>query len=196
MSAWQPKTPEVLQSEFVDYQASPYAYGQRRIGLTSLPRSVIDTYPLQGKMSIFESDTRPHFLRNTPEQKQYTHLGSTADDLAALSRDFAQAFTHGAGFWLYDFSLNNWFARPELLPLLRRFGSIADAGFDCTRTSEVALVCDFGSVPLQHSAAEGNPLPSQLCGGNAAELCYAGAPYDAILTEDLLAGRAPSSKCT
>ena len=195
VSAWQPKTPAVLQSGFVDYQASPYAYGQRRVGLTSLPRSVIDTYPLQGKMNIFESDTRPHFLRTEqPSQAKVVHTFSTEEDIAALSRDFAQAFTHGAGFWLYDFSQNNWYARPQFMPMLRQFGRIAAAGLDCRRVSEVAFVCDFGSVPLQHYAAGGNPLPSQLIGGNAPELCYAGAPYDAILTEDLLAGRAPEYK--
>ena len=194
VSAWQPKTPEVLQSELVDYQASPYVYSQRRMGLTSLPRAVIDTYPLQGRMSIFESDTRPHFLRGDPRQKNVTHTFSTEEDITALSRDFAQAITHGAGFWLYDFSLNNWFARPEFLPMLRQFGRIAAAGLDCRRVSEAAFVCDFGSVPLQHSAAEGNPLPSQLAGGNAVELSYAGAPFDTILTEDLLAGRAPEYK--
>jgi len=194
VSAWQPKTPEVLQSELVGYQASPYVYSQRRMGLTSLPRAVIDSYPLQGKMSIFESDTRPHFLRNDPLQARTTHTASTEEDVAALSRDFAQAITHGAGFWLYDFSLNNWFARPEFLPMLRQFARIANSGADCRRVSEVAFICDFGSVPLAHSAAEGNPLPSQLAGGNAVELCYAGAPFDMILTEDLLAGRAPEYK--
>ena len=195
VSAWQPKTPEILRSKLVDYHVSPYAYGQRRAGLTSLPRSVIDTYPLQGKMNIFESDTRPHFLRTeSPVQAKIVHTYSTEEDIAALSRDFAQALTHGAGFWFYDFSKNNWYARPQFMPLLKRFGEIAASVNDCRRVSEVAFVCDFKSIPLQHYAAGDNPLPSQLIGGNGPELYYAGAPYDAVLTEDLLAGRTKDYK--
>ena len=195
VSGWQPKTPEVLASGLVDYQSSPYNYGQRRMGQTSLPRSVIDTYPLQGRMNIFESDTRPHFVRTeNPGHTSIVHTFNTEEDIAALSRDFAQAFTHGAGFWLYDFSENNWFARPQFMPMLRQFARIAAAGLDCRRASEVAFVCDFASVPLQFYAAGPNPVPDQLIAVNAPELCYAGAPYDAILTEDLLAGRAPEYK--
>lgn len=177
---WQTHTPEMLRSGDVDFQAAPYSYRFRGTGDCGLPRTVFETYARNGKFSILESDARTH-LSGDPNDG---HSRSLADSVGQLSRDFCNAATHGSGLWYYDF-YGGWYDRPEYLSLFSRLLKIMLEKPDTTRNSEVAVVCDFDSVPFHTRSVNPNEFSLRLTSLTARELFYSGAPFDTVLWQDL-----------
>ena len=187
--AWHLYTPEMVDSPLVDYQASPYCYIWRRSGESGLPRSVIESYRMHGKLNIYEADTRVWFN----QKLGCCYSSSTVEDVALLSRDFCHAVTRGAGIWYYDFR-EWWFDRPEYLDLFRRFGEIMASGIKAERNSEIAVLCDFSSIATLAPAAGVCQIIGELNADLAEELHHAGAPFDTIFSADILRDELPAYK--
>ena len=177
---WQTHTPEMLRSGDVDFQAAPYSYRFRSTGDCGLPRNVFETYALNGKFSILESDARTH-LSGDPNDG---HSHSLADSVGQLTRDFCNAATRGSGLWYYDFTAG-WYDRPEYLSLFSGLLKIMLEKPDTTRRSEVAFVCDFDSVPYHTRSVNPNEFSQRLTSFTARELFYSGVPFDTVLWQDL-----------
>lgn len=177
---WQTRTPEMFRSDAVDFQAAPYSYGFRGSGACGLPRNIFESYALNGKFSILESDARTH-LSGDPNDG---HSSSLAESVGQLTRDFCNAVTRGSGLWYYDFN-GGWYDRPEYLSLFSRLMKIVQSCPDTARRSEVAYVCDFDSVPYHTNSVNPNEFTYRLISFTAQELFHSGAPFDTILWQDL-----------
>lgn len=187
---WHTGTPEIMNSDKMDFQVSPFPYGWRYSGQSGMPRSVWESYALHQKVAIMEADTRTH--QSGPIAGKTSNC--TADSIAQINREFCNAFTRGGTLWYYDFN-RAWFDYPEYFQafqkLLKMWNSEAS---DVTRVSEIAVVCDFSSVPYHTAAVSPNTYAASLTSNPTNELNFIGAPYDAILMEDLIDGKAPKYK--
>lgn len=186
---WQVNTPEMFDSEAMDYQVSPYSYSYRKTGDCGLPRNAFESYAFHGKAALLESDARPHQASDPADG----HSKNEAESIGQLSRDFCNALTRGAGMWYYDFA-GGWYDRPEYLGLFKKLIQIWDSKPDATRVSEIAIVCDFSSVPYHTAAVNPNRYTHSLISNAARELYKSGAPFDAILMEDLHRSATPQYK--
>ena len=108
--AFQTRTPEMLDSDAVDYQVSPFSYflWHRCSGGSGLIRSPFETYALHNKVAVLEADNRTH--------QATTRSGNTCktaeDSLGQMAREFCNALTKGSTLWYYDFNIF-WYDYPE-----------------------------------------------------------------------------------
>lgn len=99
----------VLQSEYVDWVASPISYAERLLGESNVYMTMIDAVEEYGKMYIAEEDNRT-CLSNVYAGASWDanwdfQVGQTrtlADTVLQAKRDFANAMINGAGLWQYD----------------------------------------------------------------------------------------------
>lgn len=99
----------VLQSEYVDWIASPVSYAERLLGESNVYMAMIDAVEEYGKMYIAEEDNRT-CLSNVYAGASWDanwdfQVGQTrtlSDTVLQAKRDFANAVVNGAGLWQYD----------------------------------------------------------------------------------------------
>lgn len=99
----------VLQSECVDWVASPVGYMERLIGESDTYMALIDAIQEYGKIYIAEEDNRT-CLSNVYAGASWDanwdfQVGQTrtlADTVLQAKRDFANAMVNGVGLWQYD----------------------------------------------------------------------------------------------
>ena len=103
---FQTRTPEMLKSNAIEYQVSPYTYQHRGIGNSGLPRSPFESYALNGKTALLEADVR------TYPKATDVFLFKKEDSIGHVYREFCNALTRGAALWYYDFDLW-WYDYPE-----------------------------------------------------------------------------------
>lgn len=187
---WHTGTPKIMNSNNMDFQMSPFPYGWRYSGQSGMPRAVWESYAFHNKVPVMEADTRTH--QSGPiAGKTSTCL---ADSLGQINREFCNAFTRGGTLWYYD-SDRAWFDFPEYDNEFKKILKIWNDGTpDVTRVSEAAVVCDFTSVPFHTASVNPNTYASALISHPANEMNFVGAPYDAILMEDIIDGKAPKYK--
>ena len=189
--AFQTRTPEMLASSDVDYQASPFSYylWHRGTGGTGLLRSPFETYALHGKLGILEADNRTH--------QASTRSGNACkdanDSIGQICREFCNALTRGCALWYYDFNVW-WYDYPEYYELFPKLIRIWKEENDATRVSQIAAVCDFDSIAYHTAAVGPNTFTDKILADACNELYYAGAPFDSILLEDLKLQNIPRYK--
>ncbi len=176
---WHCRTPQTLRSQDVDYHSSPYAYAYRSAGASGLPRGVFESYALNGKVALMESDVRTHLAAdgNTTSQSQ-------AETDGMMVRDFCNAITRGAAMWFFDFQFG-WYDHPRYLAAFARMIRLWQSRPDATRVSEVCMVCDFDSVKYHTAEANPNAFSVKLVSDLSQQMFKAGAPFDTVYIEDL-----------
>lgn len=99
----------VLDSEYVDYIASPVGYSERQLGDPNTFMSMIDSVQEHGKMYIAEQDNRTclssAYAGVSWDAAWDNSIGQTrtmADTIYQEKRDYAHAMVDGNGLWLYD----------------------------------------------------------------------------------------------
>ena len=187
---WHTGTPRIMDSDKMDFQVSPFPYGWRYSGQSGMPRSVWESYAFNNKVAIMEADTRTH--QSGPiAGKTSTCM---ADSIGQINREFCNCFTRGGALWYYDFD-RAWLDYPEYERTFEKLLKIWNSeNADVARVSEMAVVCDFDSVPYHTAAVNPNTYAATLISHSANEMNFVGAPYDAILMEDVLNGKAPDYK--
>lgn len=188
---FQTRTPEMLDSEAIDYQATPYSYflWHRCSGGSGLIRSPFEAYAMHNKVAILEADNRTH--------QATTRSGNTcktaADSLGQMSREFCNALTKGAALWYYDFNIF-WYDYPEYYEFFPKLLKIWKENNNAERISEVAGVCDYDSIPYHSAAVNPNRFTDKITGDVCHEMFYAGAPFDSILLDDIGKKNTPEYK--
>ena len=189
--AFQTRTPEMLDSDAVDYQVSPFSYflWHRCSGGSGLIRSPFETYALHNKVAVLEADNRTH--------QATTRSGNTCktaeDSLGQMAREFCNALTKGSTLWYYDFNIF-WYDYPEYYEFFPKLLKIWQEENDAARVSEVAGVCDYDSIAYHNSAVNPNRFTDKITGDVCHEMFYAGAPFDSILIEDIGRKNTPEYK--
>ena len=99
----------VLDSEYVDWIASPISYNERLLGQSNAYMALLDTVQEHGKMYIAEQDNRTYLSSSyagAPWDANWDFsIGQTrtvADTILQQKRDFSNAVVNGAGLWQYD----------------------------------------------------------------------------------------------
>ncbi len=99
----------VLDSEYVDWIASPISYNERILGQSDTYMALIDSVQEHGKLYIAEQDNRTYLSSSyagAPWDANWDFsIGQTrtvADTIYQQKRDFANAMINGAGLWQYD----------------------------------------------------------------------------------------------
>lgn len=189
--AFQTRTPEMLDSDAVDYQVSPFSYflWHRGSGGSGLIRSPFETYALHNKVAVLEADNRTHQATT----RSGNACKTAEDSLGQMAREFCNALTKGSTLWYYDFNIF-WYDYPEYYEFFPKLLKIWQEENNAERISEVAGVCDYDSIAYHSAAVNPNRFTDKITGDVCHELFYAGAPFDSILMEDLGRKNTPDYK--
>ena len=115
----------VLDSEYVDWIASPISYNERILGQSNTYMALIDSVQEHGKLYIAEQDNRTYLSSSyagAPWDANWDFsIGQTrtvADTILQQKRDFANAMINGAGLWQYDM-YGGWLDDDQIYQYLR-----------------------------------------------------------------------------
>lgn len=182
---WHLANDEILDSPLVDFQSSPYVYGDfiRRAGEPQYARCLLESLRSRGKVALMEADNSTSFSGSP-----YCSYSRTADeDFAILARDFCQTLCWGCGFWYFDFG-QGWYADDAFAPFFARLLPVRDLDADCSSVAEVVVVGDYESVMFTNVKPPFT-LGDTVTSRQVRELGHAGAPFDSASFADLAAGR-------
>jgi hypothetical protein len=186
---------KAMNSPYVDFMVSPYAYGFRTIGGEGAPVTISDSLRTHGKLYIVEDDSRTHLRYG---EKDYGMVFSLDDSLAVLKRNFSETLTRSAGIWWAGSSSYSAHIDPSKEPafrgLLKQFHDIGEFSLTLDRSSsaEIAVLLDHES-PMYRSIYNNLDMPliylQRLWG-----LPRLGAPADYFLLSDFIEGKLNSYK--
>ncbi len=126
----------VLESENIDFIASPANYDEKTLGTSNNVMSVSDTVRAYGKLYLIEQDNRTSFADGyadlawdgvNDDALGRTH--TTLDTIDQEKRDFAVNFVNGNGQWLYDME-GGWLNDEQLLKMF----SVAKQEWDVSQS--------------------------------------------------------------
>lgn len=173
----------------VDFIASPFHYGDRRIGegyASFMPP--IESVRLHGKLYYGENDFLSPLCSRGAADSQAKDVQQYAE---VLKFAHAAALTNGVAQWLLAFN-EPWYADPELQAVLKRQQEIEKEalGWDRASVSDVAVIVDDASQVYQPAA---NVLPEFKRESASEMLIYdlpprfgrCGAGVDWVLLDDL-----------
>lgn len=193
----------LLASRHIDFLANPGIYVNRRPGEITDIHCVSDSLLLHNKIYMVEDDVRTH--RSPPVVREHYFIGSAADALTQMKRDFGRDLCRNLYGWWFDMydpdALSKvatvdaareipspphergtwWYDAPELLALIRRIQGIARDSLtaDCQRCSEIAVIFD------EHSAALSLTAHNRMVDWRMSILSRLGAPVDFFYADDL-----------
>ena len=189
---WHLENEAILDSPYVDFQATPFPYRSvaRGGGNGQYSRRLLESTRRRGKLAVMEADTRTTLIRNVWD-RNYLFAKSRSDDIALLARDFASALCWGCGMWYYDFG-QGWYDAPEFRAFFKRIFPIWREIPDCRSVSEVLVVGDYESVLLTNAGS--SHFNDERTSGLVNALGHAGIPFDSASVADVASGKLKSYK--
>ncbi len=194
----------VLDSEYVDWIASPIAYNERLLGQSSTYMALLDSVQAHGKLYIAEQDNRTclsdSYAGNSWDANWDYKIGQTrtmADTLYQQKRDFANALVNGAGLWQFDM-YGGWLDDDQIYDYFRAAKAEYDVSvhLDRNTTNEVAVF--VGDETYAYLTAENSnmsfTLLEPMLQQQRKHLAAMGAGYDTYAMSSLLEGKVPSHK--
>ncbi len=181
---------EILNSDVVDFIASPYAYEYRGWGQNHHAQTVPITIQERGKLYVDEIDTNPQGMEGvfdwirgiyTPESiREYCEM---------LKRDFAYNQAIGSAFWWMDILNAGWYSPPEVTETLRKLITAEKMLTDMKKGSaaEIAVVLDMSSyASVYPGPTHQEPYIAFLIQW---EMPRIGTPFDVLFLEDFLSSK-------
>lgn len=193
----------VLQSEYVDWVASPIAYNERLLGESNTYMTLIDAVQEYGKMYIAEEDNRT-CLSNVYAGASWDaswdfQVGQTrtlADTIYQAKRDFANAMINGNGLWQYDM-YGGWLDDDQIYEYL----SDAKAEYDFSvyvdrdmRNEVAVFVGDETYAYMTAGTMTGYSIFEPMLVEQRKHLAVMGAGYDTYNMSALLDGKVSPHK--
>jgi hypothetical protein len=177
---------KTLQSPYVDFYSSPFAYGFRGLGGYTPAMQPTESLRLHGKIYFFEDDIRTHL--DTPNVG-FGVVESYDDCVATLRRNFVDVITRGHGIWWAVGDTNvNPIREPRFVPILKRFMELGTwaTNLDRQPSADIAVMLDDESF-FYESIDNQLDIPliwqQKLWG-----MPRIGAPHDIYLLNDLVEG--------
>jgi hypothetical protein len=173
---------KVLESPDVDFLVSPCSYGFRGIGGAGAPMLPTETLRNNGKLYIFEEDSR---TMTAGKDHNYGRVYTAADSIAVMKRNFTDVIIRGMGIWWLG-HYQDLTVVPEYKPVLSRFQEIGDFALQLGRKpqAEIAVLLDDRSFFYERDK---NTLDLPLIFQQRLwGLARTGAPYDLYLADDYL----------
>lgn len=195
----------VLDSEYVDWIASPVAYNERLLGESNTYMALIDSVQEHGKLYIAEQDNRT-CLSNVYAGASWDadwdfQVGQTrtiADTIHQLKRDFANAMVNGVGLWNYDM-YGGWLDDSQIYDLIRNAKAEYDLSVYLNRSQRNDVAVFVGDETYAYITADAafnmpyNLLEPMLM-QQRKHLAAMGAGYDTYAMSSLLEGKVSDHK--
>lgn len=188
----------VLESDCVDFLASPAAYTRdRALGVDWPPMAPIESVQLHDKLWFVEADVRTCLTRclkdsmpfAVPENKSYEASvwkgpETLEHSVDAMGKVFAHALTHHTALWWFDMWAG-WYDHPEIMGFINSAADIYRKAMlenGAPSSAQIAVIVDEVSHTLFPSVSgEIQKAFSQ----QRIELGFMGTPYDTYLFSDL-----------
>ncbi len=177
-------TSRVLNSDAIDYLATPPTYANREPGGFTPQRAMHDSFRIRNKIFISEEDTRTHIGK--PDFWHFTHrLFSERDSIVTLKRDFARNICEGTFAWWFDLDNrgHGWYqdkAFYNLFDIQQKIGKLS-AKNHRGKSSEIAAI--YSTDSLHCVARYTNRV--MLDYYRSSELYRIGTGLDFYLSEDM-----------
>ena len=196
----------LLNSEYIDFFASPLAYSERYLGQVSTYMPMIDSILSHGKMYIAEIDHRTSIASSYSENQNYgggqgISTGKTytiSETVLQFKRDIVQGLLSGVGMWFFDMR-GNWLGDEQFYQVIYDMKKEYDYSFTFTEKSnlnEVAVI--VGEETYAYSTFSGfNAIyhfNNYLYRVQRKSLNTMGAGYDTYSMGDLVDGKVPEHK--
>jgi hypothetical protein len=188
---------KILESPDVDFVCSPTTYERRRGGDDGNPHvAYLASIRLHGKMFFDEADYRTHLTEDTYENNQLGRTSSLQETLEVFNRSFGYTLTRGTGMWWFLLAGNETFSEDVIMQNISKMVDLGKASIAKSKASvaEVAMVVDEASMNWYSSRNDQDNFLYALQMGQLKELAHAGAPFDVILSGDLMRDDLPDYK--
>jgi len=188
----------LLESDAVDFLASPFAYvDQRAQGIDWPFMGPIQSAHAHGKPWFMEADVRTLLSRpisqcmpfaNPAADKRYEGPVWWGPDtlegsLGQMGKAFAKVLTHGTAIWWFDM-WGGWYDAPELMRFQRMARELYASAAKSGRMRQSAQIAVFVDETL-HDHLAGGIGAGQAFYDLLAEMGWIGAPYHVFLLSDL-----------
>ena len=194
----------VLDSEYVDWIASPISYNERILGQSNTYMALIDSVQEHGKLYIAEQDNRTYLSSSyagAPWDANWDFsIGQTrtvADTISQQKRDFANAMINGAGLWQYDM-YGGWLDDDQIYQYLRDAKAEYDFSVFLDRDvrNEVAIFVGDETYAYMRAGQPNMPytLFEPMLMQQRKHLSKMGAGYDTYTLSSLMDGKVEPHK--
>lgn len=176
----------LFRSSFVDYFSGPYA--SRSMDGTGIPRSLVQSVSLNGKIWMTEHDGGSH-LGNISNSKFPNVPLDEAQSIARMRRNFMHGLTDGAGQWWYDFGprqTSGGWSTPAMLAEAKSLLGLAKASLErpYEKPSDVLVVYDMPAF-YHVLPARVDALTKKITESMTDSLLSTGAAVDRVFLMDL-----------
>lgn len=187
---------DVLNSEYIDFVASPVNYSERIFGYSTVAMSMTDSIAAHRKLYFIEQDNRTIYgeIFNDATEDNAVGLTNTLDDsVKQLTRDLSFNLVRGNGFWLYDMQ-TGWFNNKSIYSRINSIKSEYEQDKDTTSNSQVAVFVgnknyDYATSDIVNgNQSSTHYIFNYLYKEQRRELAALGTSYDTYSIEDLCNG--------
>ena len=194
----------ILDSEYVDWIASPISYNERILGQSDTYMALIDSVQEHGKLYIAEQDNRTYLSSSyagAPWDANWDFsIGQTrtvADTIMQQKRDFANAMINGAGLWQYDM-YGGWLDDDQIYQYLRDAKAEYDLSvfLDRNMRNEVAIFVGDETYAYMRAGQPNMPytLFEPMLMQQRKHLSKMGTGYDTYTLSSLMDGKVQPHK--
>jgi hypothetical protein len=176
----------LFHSPYVDYFSGPY--GSRNMFGSGLPRTLVQSVRLNGKLWMTEHDGGSH-LRDIETMRFPDIPRNEAESIARMRRNFMHGLAEDAGQWWYDFGPRNqtggW-STPAMLAEAKSLLALANDALKrpYEKPVDVLLVYDMRSFLLTRPAVKDRLTP-KITEALTDSLLGTGAAVDRVFLMDL-----------
>ena len=183
----------LLESDAIDFIASPVTYGERIAGHYPSGMSLSESIAAHGKLYFLEQDNRTVSAKAANGEansvgKEY----SVKDTVDQLTRDMAVDMVKNNGFWMLDME-GGWFSDAAVVERIKQFKTEYDysLSLDTQTNSEIAVIIGddtydyFADDQLAGNASKSHYLLTTLYKQQRVELGKLGAAYDTYALSDI-----------
>jgi hypothetical protein len=197
---------KVLDSDCIDYFASPFAYvNQRQTAEDWFAHSAMETVRQYKKLWFMEADVRTNltlplyetnpelFDKDEPRMHLPVWFGPKTEEESCwnITRCFARVFCYGQALWWFDM-WGGWYKSEKMMSLLEKMKALYQTQWDMpfVSVSEVAVILDEKASFL---LSNDHFLKTHYC--QLVELGSTGVPYDLLLNGCVNAEQLQRYKC-
>jgi hypothetical protein len=176
----------LFRSPHVDYFSGPY--GSRNMFGAGIPRTLVQSVRLNGKLWMTEHDGGSH-LRESETMRFPDIPRNEAESIARMRRNFMHGLAEDAGQWWYDFGPANktggW-STPAMLAEAKHLLALANASLTrpYEKPSDVLVVYDMRSFLLTRPSVKDRLTP-KITEALTDTLLGTGAAVDRVFLMDL-----------
>lgn len=184
-------TRAILDSNVIDFLASPSVYENRQPGGFAGQRQVFDSFALRNRIFVVEDDARTH--HENAYYRNYFEMYTVADSCGVLKRDFGRNLCQNTQGWWFDQHIGGGrYKDPDIYRLIARQQQISREALegDRRKNSQIAFVYDEESFHVISNECSHQNVELM----RNYELDLIGAPSDRYYHNDLSDPRMPDYK--